>query len=60
MDDKKIAKLIRKNAAKAEKAAQARKGRVYDPTLSATRNADTEATDLEAQHLFKEMKRREF
>ena len=61
MDDKKIAKLIRKNAAKAEKAANARRGRAYDPTLAATRGPEAEQDlDLERQRMFKEMKRREF
>ena len=61
MDDKKLAKLIRQNAAKAEKAAKARRGRAYDPTLAATRGPEAEAElDLERQRMFKEMKRREF
>ena len=61
MDDKKIAKLIRKNAAKAEQAAKARRGKGYDPTLDATRGTGTDdATGIERQQFFKEMKRREF
>ena len=61
MDDKQLAKLIRKNAQKAEKAANARRGRAYDSTIDATRgtNAD-DATGVERQQFFKEMKRREF
>ena len=59
MDDKKLAKLIRQNAAKAEKASKARRGRAYDPTVEATRGADDE-NELERQRMFKEMKRREF
>jgi len=59
VDDKKIAKLIRKNAAKAEKAAQARRGKSFDPTLAATRGPEDE-NELERQRMFKEMKRREF
>jgi hypothetical protein len=61
VDDKKIAKLIRKNAAKAEQAAKARRGRAFDPTLDATRGTSTDdATGIERQQFFKEMKRREF
>ena len=56
MDDKQLAKLIRKNAAKAAKVAKARSSR-YDPTLPPP--ADEE-TDLERDKFFKEMKRREF
>ena len=63
MDDKQLAKLIKQNAAKAEKLAKARKGRAYDPTLDATRGtagADDDDNDIERTHFFKEMKRREF
>ena len=61
MDEKKIAKLIRKHAAKAEKAANARRGRAYDPTIDATRGTSADdATGIERQQFFKEMKRREF
>ena len=62
MDEKQLAKLIRKNAAKAEKLTQSRKGKKYDPTLAATQGvveADADET-IERQHFFKEMKRREF
>jgi hypothetical protein len=59
VNDKQLAKLIRQNAAKAEKKANARKGRTFDPTLDATQGADDE-NDLERQRMFKEMKRREF
>jgi hypothetical protein len=57
MDDKQLQKLIRQNAAKAAKAAKARQGRTYDPTLPAARTDDD---DIEREHFFKEMKRREF
>ena len=36
MDDKQLAKLIRKNVAKVEKAAKAKTTRKYDPTLAAS------------------------
>ncbi len=62
MDDKQLAKLIRKNAAKVEKLSNARKGKAYDPTLTATRGESTETPDEtnERDQFFKEMKRREF
>lgn len=61
MNDKQLAKLIRKNAEKAEKLAQARKGRGYDPTLEATREGDADdSAAIDRTHFFKEMKRREF
>jgi hypothetical protein len=58
MDEKQLAKLVRENAAKAEKLAKARKGRAYDRTLPAT--DDDEDVAIERQRFFKEMKRREF
>lgn len=62
MDDKQLAKLIRKNVAKVEKAAKAKQARAYDPTLAATRGTKEEDGDVEVEreHFFKEMKRREF
>lgn len=62
MDDKQLAKLIRKNVAKVEKAATAKQKRTYDPTLAATRGTNAEDTDTEVERtlFFKEMKRREF
>ena len=62
MDDKQLQKLIRQDAAKAEKLAKARKGRAYDPTLDATRRGTggDEDSEVERAHFFKEMKRREF
>ena len=62
MDDKQLAKLIRKNVAKVEKAAKAKQARTYDPTLAATRGTAEEDADVEVEReqFFKEMKRREF
>jgi hypothetical protein len=62
VDDKQLAKLIRKNVAKVEKAATAKQKRTYDPTLAATRGttADDSDTEVERTQFFKEMKRREF
>jgi len=60
VNEKQLAKLIRQNAAKAEKKATARKGRKFDPTLEATRDSAEEENDIERQRMFKEMKRREF
>jgi hypothetical protein len=62
VDDKQLAKLIRKNVAKVEKAAKAKVTRKYDPTLAATRGTAEEDADVEVERtqFFKEMKRREF
>lgn len=57
MDEKQLAKLVRKNAERAEKLAKARESRKFDKTLPPSRDADT---DLEREQFFKEMKRREF
>jgi hypothetical protein len=57
MDDKQLAKLVRQNAAKAEKLAKARRGRAYDPTLPAPEDDEAEH---ERERFFKEMRRREF
>jgi hypothetical protein len=57
MDEKQLAKLVRENAAKAAKLAQARKGRAYDPTL---RPSDDDDEAVERERFFKEMKRRDF
>ncbi|HEV8265952.1 MAG TPA: hypothetical protein VGQ06_13465 [Gemmatimonadales bacterium] len=53
-DDERMAKLIRKNAAKAQKAKP--KPRRYDTTLP----PETTEDDLERRDFFKEMKKREF
>jgi hypothetical protein len=62
VDDKQLAKLIRKNVAKVEKATKAKQTRKYDPTLAATRGTTEEDGDVEVEReqFFKEMKRREF
>ena len=61
MDAKQLAKLIRKNAAKAAQVAKAREGRKYDPTLTVTQPTGEEGdADIEREQFFKEMKRREF
>ena len=57
MDEKQLQKLIRKNAAKAEKLAKARDGRKFDKTLPPAQDEDA---DVERTAFFKEMKRREF
>jgi hypothetical protein len=58
MDEKQLAKLVRENAARAAKLAQARKGRAYDQTLPPT--DEEEDVAIERDRFFKEMKRREF
>jgi hypothetical protein len=58
MDEKQLAKLIKKNIAKAEKPKnQPRK--TYDPTLDITRRQETDA-DQERNEFFDQMKKREF
>jgi len=57
MDAKQLAKLVRQNAAKAEKLAKARQSRNYDKTLPPSTDDDA---DVERDHFFKEMKKREF
>jgi hypothetical protein len=57
MDEKQLAKLIRKNVEKAEKLSKGRSGKNYDSTLPQKPEDDN---DLDREHFFKEMKRREF
>ncbi|HEX5831845.1 MAG TPA: hypothetical protein VFY16_12745 [Gemmatimonadaceae bacterium] len=57
MDDKQLAKLIRKNLAKAAQGSKAHPRKSYDPTLQ---NRSEDDADVEREHLFKEMRRREF
>ena len=58
MDDKQLAKLIKKNVEKAEKLAKARTGKKYDSTLPPP--SSDEEVDAERDAFFKEMKKREF
>lgn len=62
MNDKQIAALARRNAAKAAKAeqAQATRRNKFDPTLPADPTGDDRAASAESQRIFREMKRREF
>lgn len=68
MNEKQLQALIRKTAAKAEKA-KPKKRPSYDPTLDATRGAEGEPKPADpaepdalggADEIFKEMKRRSF
>ena len=54
-EDERMAELIKKNIAKAEKA-KPKTRRKYDPTLP----AETTDDDLERRDFFSEMKKREF
>lgn len=58
MDEKQLAKLIKKTVAKAQRP-KGNTNRTYDSTLDATRRPQNEK-DEEAQDLFKQMKKREF
>ena len=58
MNDKQLAALARKNAAKAARVQQKRQ-RSYDDTVDATRPPEA-PPDSDADKLFKEMKKREF
>jgi hypothetical protein len=57
MDEKQLAKLIRKNVKAVEKGRQRPPARNYDPTLT---RKETDETDVERDNFFDEMKRREF
>jgi hypothetical protein len=57
MDDKQLAKLVKKTVAKA--ARPKNQGKTYDPTLDATRRPPSDKDD-EAAELFQQMKKREF
>lgn len=68
MNEKQLQALIKKTAAKAEKA-KPKKRPSYDPTLDATRGTEAEPKPAEgtepdalgdANEIFKEMKRRSF
>lgn len=54
-EEEKLAKLIRKNVAKVERA-KPKARRRYDPTLP----PETSDDDIERREFFKEMKKREF
>src|SRR3954469_5667778 len=58
MDEKQLAKLIRKNAALAEKLSKGRSGKNYNNTLPP--KPEDDSADVDREHFFKEMKRREF
>ena len=59
MNEKQLEALARKNAAKATK--NMNKPRPsYDATLDATKGQGEDSAVLEAQRMFKEMKKREF
>jgi hypothetical protein len=57
MDEKQLAKLIKKNIKATDRSKKRPSARNYDPTL--TRN-EIEEQDVERQEFFDEMKRREF
>jgi hypothetical protein len=58
MDEKQLAKLIKQNVAKAEKLSKGRAGKNYDNTLPP--KPEDDSADVDRNHFFKEMKRREF
>ena len=58
MNDKEIAALVKKTVKKASKP-KAKRRKTYDATLDITNRPDSDSA-LEAEELFKEMKRREF
>ena len=58
MDEKQLAKLVKKTVAKASKPKVPQR-RTYDSTLDVTRRPET-AQDTEAAELFEQMKKREF
>lgn len=58
MDEKQLAKLVKKTVARAAKPKTPPR-KTYDSTLDATRRPQTEK-DTEAQELFEQMKKREF
>jgi hypothetical protein len=57
MDEKQLAKLIRKNINAANRSKKERPARKYDPTLT---RQEADDTDIERSEFFDEMKRREF
>jgi hypothetical protein len=59
MDEKQLAKLVKKTQAKAAKPKGPTR-KTYDSTLDVTRRPDQEDKDTEAAELFEIMKKREF
>ena len=57
MDDKQLAKLIKKNMEKAANPSRLRPKKSYDPTAP---DRDEDEAAAERSQLFKEMKKREF
>jgi hypothetical protein len=58
MDEKQLAKLVKKNMEKANRPKNPQR-RTYDSTLDVTRRPENDK-DTEAQELFEQMKKREF
>jgi hypothetical protein len=58
MNEKQLAKLVKKTVAKAEKSKKGPR-KTYDATLDVTRRPET-PEDEDRKEFFKEMKRREF
>lgn len=59
MNEKQLQALIKKNAAKAERAQKQKQRPAFDATLDAVRPADA-PNESEADEIFREMKKREF
>lgn len=59
MNEKQLQALIRKNAARAERAQKQKQRPAFDATLDATRPTDAK-DESEADAIFREMKKREF
>ena len=59
MNEKQLQALIKKNAAKAERAQKQKQRPAFDSTLDATRSPES-ADESEADAIFREMKKREF
>lgn len=59
MNEKQLQALIRRNAAKAERAQKQKQRPAFDATLDATRPNDG-PEESEADAIFREMKKREF
>ena len=57
MDEKQLAKLIKKNIKATDRSKKRPSARNYDPTLT---RKEVEDQDIEREEFFDEMKRREF